>query len=83
VKLQGARSNRSAIGAKLALKVGGETLIREINPARSYLSASELVVTFGLGSVARADALEITWPSGQKQTTAIDKVDTLLTIAEQ
>jgi hypothetical protein len=31
----------------------------------SYLSQSELVVTFGLGSATKADAVEIQWPSGQ------------------
>ena len=31
----------------------------------SYLSASELVLTFGLGQHARAEAVEIQWPSGQ------------------
>jgi hypothetical protein len=31
----------------------------------SYLSQSELVLTFGLGTHATADAIEIVWPSGQ------------------
>jgi hypothetical protein len=36
-------------------------------PTRSYLSQSELPVTFGLGAAARVDELEITWPGGRKQ----------------
>lgn len=82
VKLAGTKSNRSAIGAKLVAKVGGQTLIREVNPARSYLSASELPVTFGLGTATKVDSLEITWPSGQKQTLTPEKIDTLITIEE-
>jgi hypothetical protein len=82
VKLVGTKSNRSAIGAKLVAKLGGQALLREVNPARSYLSASELPVTFGLGSSRKVDSLEITWPSGQEQTIAPDKIDTTLTIEE-
>lgn len=82
VKLVGTKSNRSAIGATVVAKVGGQTLTREVNPTRSYLAASELPVTFGLGSATKVDSLEIIWPSGQKQTLTPDKVDTLLTIEE-
>ena len=31
----------------------------------SYLSQSELVLTFGLGAQSKADTIEIQWPSGQ------------------
>ena len=31
----------------------------------SYLSQSELVLTFGMGSKTKADTVEIDWPSGQ------------------
>ncbi len=82
VKLVGSKSNRSAIGAKLVAKVGGQTLLREVNPARSYLAASELPVTFGLGANTKIDSLEFTWPNGTKQTMTPEKIDTLLTIEE-
>jgi hypothetical protein len=82
VKLTGTKSNRSAIGAKVTAKIGGQSLTREVNPARSYLSASELPLTFGLGAGAKVDSLEITWPNGQKQTLAPDKLDTTLLIEE-
>jgi hypothetical protein len=64
------------------VKAGTLTLLREVNPARSYLSASELPITFGLGTNTKVDSLEITWPSGQKQTLTPEKIDTLLTIEE-
>ena len=82
VKLVGTKSNRSAIGAKLFAKVGEQTLLREVNPARSYLSASELPVTFGLSANTKVDSLEIVWPSGHQQTLTPGKIDTLLTIEE-
>jgi hypothetical protein len=31
----------------------------------SYLSQSERILTFGLGALMQADAVEIRWPSGQ------------------
>ena len=82
VKLIGSKSNRSAIGAKLVVKAGGQTFARDVNPTRGYLAQSESVVTFGLGKSTKVDALEITWPSGQKQTVVPEKVDALLTIEE-
>ena len=82
VKLVGTKSNRSAIGAKLVAKIGGQTLTREVNPTRSYLAASELPVTFGLGTNSKVDSLEITWPSGQKQTITPEKIDAVLTVEE-
>ena len=82
VKLTGTKSNRSAIGAKVVAKVGGQTLTREVNPTRSYLAASELPVTFGLGSATKVDSLEIIWPSGQKQTITPEKIDVVLTVEE-
>ena len=82
VKLASTKSNRSAIGAKVTAKVGGQSLMRVVNPTHGYLSQSESVLTFGLGNVMKVDALEITWPSGQKQTVTPEKVDTLLTVEE-
>jgi hypothetical protein len=70
VKLAGdpiKKSNRDAIGARLELTAGGVTQIRHVMPTRSYLSQVELPVTFGLGAVAQADSLRITWPDGSTQ----------------
>jgi hypothetical protein len=64
LKLQGdgVRSNRSAIGAVVTLKAGGLSQRREVASARGYLSQSELVVTFGLGTTTKIDQLTILWP---------------------
>jgi hypothetical protein len=82
VKLAGSKSNHNAIGAKVVAKFAGQSLTRVVNPTRSYLAQSESVVTFGLGKSTKVDALEITWPSGQKQSLTPEKVDTLITIEE-
>jgi hypothetical protein len=64
IRTIGVKSNRDGIGARLQLSVGGKTLIREVKAGSSYLSQSDLRVHFGLGHAARADRLEIRWPSG-------------------
>jgi hypothetical protein len=51
-------------------------------PTRSYLSQSELPVTIGLGKLAKADSVEITWPSGRKQLVGSLQIDRLNTIEE-
>ena len=67
VKLVGKKNNRDAIGAWVNVGVGDEILSRQVMPTRSYLSQSELPVTFGLGRRTQIDAIEILWPGGTRQ----------------
>jgi hypothetical protein len=83
VKLVGHTCNRDAIGAWVTLRAGGIVQTRQVMPTRSYLSQSELPVTFGLGTTDRVDGLEITWPGGQKQAVSGAGVDTTLVIEQQ
>jgi len=66
-KLVGSRSNRDAMGARVRLRAGGISQIREIAGGGSYLSQSDLRAHFGLGHNTRADEVEVSWPSGQHQ----------------
>ncbi|HEY8233004.1 MAG TPA: CRTAC1 family protein [Vicinamibacteria bacterium] len=68
VKLVGTKSNRSAIGARVRLTSGDRSQIREVMSGSSYYSQSDLRLHFGLGRAAAADALEIAWPSGLKES---------------
>jgi len=65
IKLIGTKSNRDGIGTTVKLTAGGETQTQMLRSGSSYLSASELVLTFGLGQRDKADGIEIRWPSGQ------------------
>jgi hypothetical protein len=65
MKLTGTKSNRDGIGATVKLTSGGETQTQMLRSGSSYLSASELVLTFGLAQREKADGIEIRWPSGQ------------------
>src|SRR5438094_184263 len=65
IKLSGTKSDRDGIGAIVKLTAGGETQSQMLRSGSSYLSASELVLTFGLARNEKADTIEIRWPSGQ------------------
>ena len=65
LKLVGTRSNKDGIGAVARLSSGGDTQTQMLRSGSSYLSSSELILTFGLGLRDKADTIEIRWPSGQ------------------
>ncbi|MEY2407382.1 MAG: enediyne biosynthesis protein [Verrucomicrobiota bacterium] len=67
LKLAGTKSNRDAIGAWVTVRAGAVSQARQVMPTRSYLSQSELTLTFGLGTAATVDAIDIVWPGGRKQ----------------
>jgi hypothetical protein len=67
-RLRGTKSNRDAIGAVVRLYVVSEILTRQIHPAGGYLSQSSKTVHFGLGDRSTIERVEITWPSGRRQT---------------
>ncbi len=78
----GTKSNRDGIGAKLVAEVGGMKQTRWVKSAASFLSSSELTVTFGLGKAAQVDHLTITWPSGQVDTYSNVAANQVLTAVE-
>jgi hypothetical protein len=64
-RLIGTKSNRDGIGAVLRAWYGGITSSRTVKSGSSYLSQSELAVTFGLGKRDAAQRVVIEWPSGR------------------
>ncbi len=65
MKLIGTKSNRDAIGARVEVHHGSQTMTRMVKSGSSYLSQSELPLTFGLAKSLRADRVVIHWPSGR------------------
>ena len=55
LRLVGTASNRDGIGARATVRVGKATASRVVRTGSSYLSQSELPLTFGLGTAAKAD----------------------------
>jgi enediyne biosynthesis protein E4 len=66
-ELQGTKSNRDAIGATVQILAGDLRQSCMVRGGSSYLSQSELPVTFGLARRDRIDRLVINWPSGHTE----------------
>ncbi len=65
--LIGTKSSRDAIGAAVRIFNGSEMQMRMVHGGSSYLSQSELPVTFGLGARDRIERVAVDWPSGATQ----------------
>jgi enediyne biosynthesis protein E4 len=66
-RLVGTKSNRDGIGATVRVFAGGLTQSRLVKGGSSYLSQSELPVTFGLEKRDRVERVVIDWPSGRTE----------------
>ena len=66
-RLTGTKSNRDAIGAMVKIFQGGVQQMRMVRGGSSYLSQSELPVTFGVGRSERVERATIEWPSGRSE----------------
>jgi enediyne biosynthesis protein E4 len=82
VKLEGVKSNRSAIGATVIVRYGGKQQAQGVLAQSSYLSVNDRRLHFGLGMNETAD-VEIRWPSGGVEKIAKVSADRLVTIKEQ
>lgn len=85
VKTIGTKSNRDGIGAKITVRNNrGQRLFAMVKDGSSYLSQSELPVTFGLGKPdgGKPVSLEIVWPSGRKEFFANVKPNQFITLKE-
>ncbi len=66
-QLRGTKSNRDGIGATVRIESGGMSESRMVKSGSSYLSQSELPITFGLEKRDRVNRVEISWPSGRNE----------------
>jgi hypothetical protein len=84
VKLQGTSCNRDAVGTRLTWTAGGKTRKRLKTNGGSYLSSHDPREVLGIGSAAKIDALEVTWPhpSGRTERFTDLPIDRYVTIVE-
>jgi hypothetical protein len=83
VKLAGTKSNRDGIGAVVRVTSPLGKQWQEVHSGSSYCSASDLALTFGLGSDPAATSVEIEWPSGKRQKLDNVKANQRIAITEQ
>jgi hypothetical protein len=85
VRTIGTRSNRDGIGAKVTVKTNkGMHLFEMVKSGSSYLSQSEMPLTFGLGKpdAGKTVSLDIVWPSGKKESLSDIKPNQAITLKE-
>ena len=81
-RLDGTRSNRDAIGARIKVTAGGKTQYNEVNFTSGYASSAAGPAHFGLGPAASASLVEIRWPSGTVQELKDVTADRVVSIKE-
>jgi len=81
-QLEGTRSNRDAIGARIKLVAGGATQYDQVAFAGGYASSSAGPTHFGLGAAKSVDSVEIHWPSGTVQNLKDIPADQLVKVKE-
>ncbi len=81
VKLEGVKSNRSAIGARVTVRYGGKVQVQERLSQSSFFSANDPRLHFGLGDASSAE-IDVRWPNGVVEKIGMVEVDRLVTIKE-
>ena len=81
-QLQGTKSNRMAIGARVTVKAGDLVQMNEVRAGGSYLSQNDPRLHFGLGQQSRMAKVEVRWPSGSTEVLNDLPADFIYTIVE-
>jgi hypothetical protein len=81
VKLEGVKSNRSAIGARVLARYGGKTQVQSVLSQSSFYSCNDPRLHFGLGSNISVD-LDVHWPNGLTESFRHLPANRLITLRE-
>lgn len=80
--LVGTNSERDSIGASVVAVLGSQSFSQTVQTGDGYLAKNEPVLFFGLGPAEKVDQLQLTWPSGLKQTLINLPADTRWLVVE-
>jgi hypothetical protein len=81
VKLEGVKSNRSAIGARVVTRYGGKAQAQAVLSQSSFYSCNDSRLHFGLGGFNSVD-LDIYWPNGLHEQYKKISANQLITLRE-
>jgi hypothetical protein len=81
VKLEGVKSNRSAIGARVLARYGGKVQAQAVLSQSSYYSCNDPRLHFGLGGASLAD-VDVYWPNGLHEQYKNISANQLITLRE-
>lgn len=82
LSLQGSKSNRDAIGARIKVTAGGKTQSSQKRSTSGYLSQNDPRIHFGLADAAQVEKIEVIWPSGKAQLIENVQANQILDITE-
>jgi hypothetical protein len=82
IRTKGVKSNRDGIGAVVRVESAGGKQWSMVRSGSSYASQSDLALTFGLGKDTTVTAIEVEWPSGQKDRIANTAANQFLVVEE-
>lgn len=82
IVLQGNKSNRPGIGARVIAEVDGMKIVRDLFPANGFMGSSPAWLSLGIGSAESIQRLTIRWPSGKIQELSDVKIGGRLLIEE-
>ena len=80
LRLEGTKSNRDGIGARVTANVGTRILVDEVRSGSSYDSNNDMRIHFGLGAATKIASIQVRWPSGlveQFEGISVDAIHTL------
>ncbi len=82
IRLEGVRSNRDAIGARVSVVVGNRRFSRELQGGSGYISQDDSRLHFGLVDHEEYDAIEVEWPGGQPEIFGAGKANRIVVLTE-
>ena len=81
-ELEGSASNRSAIGARVEVRWGGQHQVQEVSGGSGFSAQNQRRLHFGLGSIAEINQVAIRWPSGRTEILDRPSIDRLHRVRE-
>jgi hypothetical protein len=83
VQLQGTKSNRDGVGARVEVVAGDLTQVAEVHSGRGYQSHFGTRLHFGLGKRNRVDRIQVKWPGAGAQTHENVPADRIVSIKQK
>ena len=80
--LEGSRSNRSAIGAKVEVFWDSRRQVQLVSSASGFSAQNQRTLHFGLGEAEQVDRVVVEWPSGQKETITDPQINKIHALQE-
>jgi hypothetical protein len=82
ISLEGTRSNRDAIGAKVTVIAGDRRYVQEVRSGSSYISNNDMRLHFGLGPAIAVTHITVRWPNGETEEFAGSPADRFISLTE-